>query len=546
MSKARRMLKKKQQKKDRQEVRQNLGKAESEFEALFAEEKYEEALQALAKLIDAGDRNPALFYQAAYSYYMLGDNDRAAEWINNTLAFAPAHVQARVLLARICFAENRAADGFKIFEFLLSREKAALNEEDFAAIRQSMAYALRHDRGAVCGYPHLAAFLGLKEKQRESKSAAADRQASGKDSASDTIEKLQALKEKLQRANESNVAPAREKTAATTEAKPFAAAPADDMPTVSVIVPVYHAVKYLRACLDSIAAQTLTDYEVILIDDAGEDGSLAIEEAYAKRPNWRLYCLAENAGPGLARNTGLRRANGKYIAFVDSDDVLAPAYLEHLVEAAERQRADLVVGGYVEWEEDEAGKILAPRRETAVCQEETLVPSGARERADMLLSGKGLPVPNPVNRLYRRAFLQSRHIEFPSMRRFEDTVFNLAAYLEAGTFVLIPYAEYQRRRQPDSITHQSEEQHAAYLRSILQAFDWLEAYAAVHPFVAEDDALKTALGVYIMNHMTIGLLCQYPLEQATPIVDRFVKENFREHAAFVRLLLLRYLSELQA
>jgi len=548
MSKARRMLKKKQQKKERQAVRQNLGAGESAFEKLFEEGKYEETLQALAKLIGAGDRNPELFYQGAYSYYMLGDNDRAAEWVNNTLTFAPAHVQARVLLARICFAENRAADGFKIFEFLLSNEKAALGEEDFDAIRQSMAYYLRHDREAVKKYPSLAAFLGLEEGE------AAEKAAQPQEGASDALAKLQALKNRLQGINASReqadaAEPVKTNADPATGRTGSADAGAQDGPTVSVIIPVYRAEKYLRGCLDSVVNQTLADYEVILIDDAGEDGSLAIEEEYAKRENWRLYCMAENAGPGLARNAGLRHARGKYIAFVDADDLLEPDFLAVLVNAAEQERADVVCAGYRQWEEDRDGRRSGEKTVT-LAPERAELPGAPEKRLQMLLNGREsdatkLPDPVPWGRIIRRDFLASHAIAFPSLPRFEDTIFNLPLLLEAGKIVLLPDVLYGHRLQPDSITHQSNEQHAVYLQSILQGFDWLEDYAVTHPLVAGNEGLKTALGVYLMNHMTIGLLCKYPLEQAKPIVDHFARQNFKDHAPFVSLLLLRYLSELR-
>lgn len=548
MSKARRMLKKKQQKKERQAVRQNLGAGESAFEKLFEEGKYEETLQALAKLIGAGDRNPALFYQAAYSYYMLGDNDRAAEWINNTLTFAPAHVQARVLLARICFAENRAADGFKIFEFLLSSEKAALGEEDFDAIRQSMAYYLRHDRETVKKYPSLCAFLGLEEGE------AAEKAAQPQEGASDALAKLQALKNRLQGINASReqadaAEPVKTDADPATERTDSTDAGTQDGPAVSVIIPVYRAEKYLRGCLDSVANQTFADYEVILIDDAGEDGSLAIEEEYAKRENWRLYCMAENAGPGPARNAGLRHARGKYIAFVDADDLLEPDFLAVLVNAAEQERADVVCAGYRQWEEDRGGGRSGEKTVT-LTPERTALPGEPEKRIQMLLNGREsdatkLPDPVPWGRIIRRDFLASHAIAFPPLPRFEDTIFNLPLLLEAGKIVLLPDVLYGHRLQPDSITHQSNEQHAVYLQSILQGFDRLEDYAAAHPHVAENEALRTALGVYLMNHMTIGLLCRYPLEQAKPIVDHFARQNFKDHAPFVSLLLLRYLSELK-
>jgi len=90
-------------------------------------------------------------------------------------------------------------------------------------------------------------------------------------------------------------------------------------PKISIIVPVYKVEPYLRKCIDSILAQTFTDFELILVDDGSPDGCGKICDEYAKKDNRILVIHKSNGGLSSARNAGLEIAKGEYIGFVDSD-----------------------------------------------------------------------------------------------------------------------------------------------------------------------------------------------------------------------------------
>lgn len=119
-----------------------------------------------------------------------------------------------------------------------------------------------------------------------------------------------------------------------------------NQPLVSVIIPVYNVENYLGFCLESITAQTYQNWEAILIDDGSKDGSGAIcDEAAAKDPRFRVI-HKENGGVSIARNIGIETAQGKYILFVDSDDLVTENYLEEMVKAGETYGTDLVLCGF--------------------------------------------------------------------------------------------------------------------------------------------------------------------------------------------------------
>ena len=136
-----------------------------------------------------------------------------------------------------------------------------------------------------------------------------------------------------------------------------------EQPLISVIVPVYKAEKYLPACLDSLLAQTYQNFELLLVDDGSPDKCWGILQQYAARDARVRIFRKENGGVSSARNFGLRQAKGEYIGFVDSDDFVAPQYLEWMHCALQQTNTELAVCGYrkVPKEADPVG--IAPAAE---------------------------------------------------------------------------------------------------------------------------------------------------------------------------------------
>ena len=120
---------------------------------------------------------------------------------------------------------------------------------------------------------------------------------------------------------------------------------------VSIIVPVYKVEQYLSFCMDSLLQQTYPYLEIILIDDGSPDRCPEICEDYAKKDQRVQVIHQKNDGLSAARNTGIRAATGKYILFVDSDDMISQDACEVLVKKAEEYSADIVVGNYCWFDE---------------------------------------------------------------------------------------------------------------------------------------------------------------------------------------------------
>lgn len=117
------------------------------------------------------------------------------------------------------------------------------------------------------------------------------------------------------------------------------------MPTISVIVPVYKVEPYIHRCVDSILAQTFSDFELILVDDGSPDNCPQICDEYAEKDN-RIHVIHQNnGGLSAARNAGLDAARGECISFIDSDDWISPNMLSVMYEAIQSTNADMAICG---------------------------------------------------------------------------------------------------------------------------------------------------------------------------------------------------------
>lgn len=122
----------------------------------------------------------------------------------------------------------------------------------------------------------------------------------------------------------------------------------EQQPLVSVIVPIWNGEKYLAQCVESVLGQSLRDMEIILIDDGSTDGTWALMEQLARSDERIRTLRQENAGVSEARNAGIEMSRGRYIRFVDADDLLPEDSMRLLVEAARQDDCDLVLAAYTE------------------------------------------------------------------------------------------------------------------------------------------------------------------------------------------------------
>lgn len=162
MGKAARRMKKKEEQAKAAETRQENARWEEKLKKQMAAGQYAEAIETLAELVKGNDIKPEFMYDAAYAYFMVGDYERAGQWINNTLTYEPGNIPVRILLARLLILQEREDDGLAIFDFVLDKGLAALTEEQKDEIEEIVEFYGRSEREKVRrNYPHIAAFLKL-------------------------------------------------------------------------------------------------------------------------------------------------------------------------------------------------------------------------------------------------------------------------------------------------------------------------------------------------------------------------------------------------
>ena len=139
---------------------------EQKLQSQIEQEAYSDALNTLANLAEKGTVSPASMYAGAYAYFMLGDYERAAAWIDNTLQFAPDHVAARILLARLCILREKIDAGLSIFELLTDKFLAGMSDEEKDEVESLSGFYGRNEPDRIRKeYPHLAKFLRLDEEE---------------------------------------------------------------------------------------------------------------------------------------------------------------------------------------------------------------------------------------------------------------------------------------------------------------------------------------------------------------------------------------------
>lgn len=212
---------------------------------------------------------------------------------------------------------------------------------------------------------------------------------------------------------------------------------------ISVIVPVYKAENYLNECVDSILAQTYTDFELILVDDGSPDNCGAICDEYAARDGRIRVIHQKNGGLSAARNTGLDIAKGEYIAFVDSDDVVCKTYLECLLQALLAEQADISVCDKTEFWYDEM-----PRGEMRDTAENMQAMTGTEACSRVYRVGGGVSVV-ACCKLYKRALFET--VRFPEGRIHEDQAVVPKLLYNSLKIVAVDASLYFYRQHSESI-----------------------------------------------------------------------------------------------
>ena len=238
------------------------------------------------------------------------------------------------------------------------------------------------------------------------------------------------------------------------------------MPKVSVIIPIYNSQKNLKECLNSVINQTLKDIEIICIDDGSTDKSLKITKDFAKNDNRIIILTQQNKGAGSARNLGIEKASGDYLAFLDSDDFYDISFLEKMHTKITKTNSDIICCG-INTYNNKKKKI----KKITNCPNPDYLPNKD------IFSYKDIPlyIFNTFkswcwNKLFKRSFIVDKKIKFQELQRTNDLLFTYSAIIQAEKItVLTQNLVFYRINQKNNLQATNH----------LHPYDFYKAYRAL-------------------------------------------------------------------
>ena len=282
-------------------------------------------------------------------------------------------------------------------------------------------------------------------------------------------------------------------------------------PTVSVVVPVYKVERYLPFCMQSIAFQTFSDWEMILVDDGSPDRCGELCDAFAKKDGRVRVIHKENGGLADARNVGTAAARGDYITYIDSDDWVAPQLLERLLMYAQKEQADVVICDLVKSDSEQQAFPCANER--------TQVYSGPEAMEEMLYQTSFDT--NACGKLFRLEL--TKQFPFPKGRLYEDLFTIYKVLFSAQKVVYLPQVLYAYRTNQDSIMNREYD---------TRNLDELDAAEEIEEFVKENcpeylsaaKARKFSSYSQVLRWMRTAHAADQQTEQAREKIWTYLKE----------------------
>lgn len=237
----------------------------------------------------------------------------------------------------------------------------------------------------------------------------------------------------------------------------------------SIIIPVYNVEKYLKTCLDSIYSQSFKNFEIIAVNDGSTDGSLDILNDYRDKYGKMTVVTQENKGQSVARNVGQSYANGEYICYVDSDDMIFPTMLEKIYDQFD-ETADLVAYNHIDVEE-----------EFKLCDIDMYKLMGTK---NINGSGRDMYMHFANNNKYyhavwrmclRKSYLDKISVRFVEGIFYEDIMYTLICYLAAGHMIYIdePLYAYRMRTGSTMNSRKYEKSLNNYISVLTQLVEYL-------------------------------------------------------------------------
>ena len=285
-------------------------------------------------------------------------------------------------------------------------------------------------------------------------------------------------------------------------------------PKISVIIPLYNAERYIRQCLISVLSSKFTDYEVVVVDDCSTDNSVAEVEKLLPHFGGRLKIFStekNSGGAGIPRDIGIKNSSGKYVTFLDNDDMILPTALGDFYDAAEEFQADVVcTEKYFLFDDADnfSGKNLKIHLSCPVedlVSDPTPATDNLRARIQKTMDSDFFVL--PWGRIYRRRFLLDNEIFFPQMRYGEDGNFGFKCFCLAEKYIHIPQITNLCRARWNSASRASFETHEGvrvWLDIITRNISDLAKFVDTLEVCQQDlEFRRRVLAAFIDRHFTL-------------------------------------------
>lgn len=303
-------------------------------------------------------------------------------------------------------------------------------------------------------------------------------------------------------------------------------------PEISVIVPVYNVENYLSRCIDSILAQTFSDFELILVDDGSTDLSGKICDEYEKKDSRIKVIHKENGGVSSARNCGLEKTKGKCLCFVDSDDWISSDYLKYLYFLIDKYNADIVSANYM-LVYDEKSKFSLQSKIKVINNTSKILQYYMQQ--DKIHKKNDFPV---WIKLYKKELFND--VKFPIGKIYEDNITNFKILQKCSCYVKttrIIYAYFQR---PHSITKSKlTEKHLALIDSSNEMLN----LAGNHKKLIKLCKRKIAMSYFSVLTMYVRYGTDLSEERISEFVDEYkkIKKDFLRTEKSIKIHFISFL-----
>ncbi len=268
------------------------------------------------------------------------------------------------------------------------------------------------------------------------------------------------------------------------------------VPAISIVMPIYNAEPFLKQTLTCLLQQTFTDFELICVDDGSTDCTPELLRKFSSKFSHRMHIITQtNAGPGAARNAGIAKVRGKYLALLDADDIYEPNFLERTYQKITADQSDLVVVRSDEYHPDTDQYISTPWTINS-----HLLPSHIPfAGTDIPQNAFELFVGWPWDKLFRTDFIREQHLRFQNLRSSEDASFCFMSIILAQKISIVDNILVHHRKTPGSVSNTREQTWSCFYDALLDLRRQLKQHHLYRRF--ERDFINYALN-FSLWHLT--------------------------------------------